>query len=147
MEMMCRRKFKVGITNSSCQETHTEMIAPLRPSPLEQRWLKLWSGPKKANPDSLAPEFVDEADLSDPNIGALTQIVEQYKPEMTPVIVTDLVRDIDTIVRQVAYTAWAECQPGDKAAGREIRLVLQKYWLPVTGPLFDQTYAYIRENY
>lgn len=26
-------------------------------------------------------------------------------------------------------------------------LVLQKYALPVTGPPFDQTFAYIRENY
>lgn len=91
---------------------------------------------------------LDEAEhLLDPHIGALTQIVEQYKPENTPVIVTDLVRDIDTIAKQVAYTGWADSQPGDKAARREIRLVLQKYRLPVTGPLFDQTYAYIRENY
>lgn len=95
-----------------------------------------------------AEGLLDEAEhLLDPNIGALTQIVEQYKPANTPVIVTDLVRDIDTIAKQVAYTGWADSQPGDKAARREIRLVLQKYALPVTGPLFDQTYAYIRENY
>jgi len=37
-------------------------------------------------------------------------------------------------------------QPGDKAARREIGLVVQKYSLPVTGPLFDNTYACIREN-
>ena len=91
---------------------------------------------------------LDEAEhLLDPNIGALTQIVEQYKPDNTPVIVTDLVRDIDTIAKQVAYTGWNDSQPGDKAARKQIRLVLQKYNLPVTGPLFDQTYAYIRENY
>jgi type I restriction enzyme R subunit len=91
---------------------------------------------------------LDEAEhLLDPNIGALTQIVEQYKPANTPVIVTDLVRDIDTIAKQVTYAGWNESQPGDKAARRQIRLVLQKYALPVTGPLFDNAYAYIRENY
>ncbi len=91
---------------------------------------------------------LDEADhILDPNIGALTQIVEQYKPANTPVIVTDLVRDIDTIAKQVTYAGWNESQPGDKAARREIRLVLQKYALPVTGPLFDNAYAYIQENY
>jgi type I restriction enzyme R subunit len=91
---------------------------------------------------------LDEAEhLLDPNIGALTQIVEQYKPDNTPVIVTDLVRDIDTIAKQVAFTGWNDSQPGDKEARKQIRLVLQKYNLPVTGPLFDQTYAYIRENY
>jgi type I restriction enzyme R subunit len=91
---------------------------------------------------------LDEAErLLDPNIGALTQIVEQYKPSGTPIIVTDVVRDIDTIAKQVTYSGWNESQPGDKAARREIRLVLQKYQLPVTGPLFDNAYAYIRENY
>lgn len=89
----------------------------------------------------------ENAHLLDPHIGALTQIVEQYKPEDTPVIVTDVVRDIDAIARQVTYSGWNESQPGDKAARREIRLVLQKYALPLTGPLFDNAYAYIRENY
>ncbi len=85
--------------------------------------------------------------LLDPNIGALTQIVEQYKPANTPVIVTDVVRDIDIIAKQVAYSGWNESQPGDKEARKQIRLVLQKFALPVTGPLFDNSYAYIRENY
>ena len=89
----------------------------------------------------------ENAHLLDPHIGALTQIVEQYKPEDTPVIVTDVVRDIDAIARQVTYSGWNDSQPGDKAARREIRLVLQKYALPLTGPLFDNAYAYIRENY
>ena len=85
--------------------------------------------------------------LLDPNIGALTQIVEQYKPDGTPVIVTDVVRDIDTIAKQVTYSGWNDSQPGDRAARREIRLVLKKYSLPETGALFDNAYAYIRENY
>lgn len=91
---------------------------------------------------------LDEAQhLLDPNIGALTQIVEQYKPENTPVIVTNLVCDIDSIAKQVAYSGWNESQPGDRAARLEIRAVLKKYALRVTGPLFDNAYAYIRENY
>jgi type I restriction enzyme R subunit len=85
--------------------------------------------------------------LLDPNIGALTQIVEQYKPEGTPIIVTDVVREIDVIAREVTYSGWNESQPGDKEARKQIRLVLQKFALPVTGPLFDNAYAYIRENY
>ena len=58
-----------------------------------------------------------------------------------------LVRDIDVIARQVTYSGWNESQPGDKEARKQIRLVLQKFALPVTGPLFDNSYAYIRENY
>ncbi len=42
----------------------------------------------------------------DPNVGALNQIVDQYKPADTPVIITDVVRDIDTIAKQVTYSGW-----------------------------------------
>jgi type I restriction enzyme R subunit len=85
--------------------------------------------------------------LLDPNIGALTQIVEQYKPENTPVVIDALVKDIDAIAKQVAYAGWNESQPGDREARKQIRLVLGKFKLPTSGPLFDNTYAYIRENY
>lgn len=54
---------------------------------------------------------LDEAEhLLDPHIGALTQIVSAYKPEGTAVIVDNVVRDIDTIVKQVRYTGWNETQ-------------------------------------
>lgn len=85
--------------------------------------------------------------LLDPHIGALTQIVNEYKPDGTPVIVDDVVRDIDTIVKQVRYTGWNETQEGDRTVRKELRVVLKKYALPVTGPLFDNAYAYISENY
>lgn len=90
--------------------------------------------------DAMAP-------LLNPHIGALTQIVEQYKPADTPVIVDDVVRDIDAIVKQAAYTGWTESQPGDREVRKELRGVLKKYALPITGPLFDHAYAYVRENY
>lgn len=91
---------------------------------------------------------LDEAEaLLDPNIGALTQIVDAYRPDSTPVIVDDVVRDIDAIVKQVRFTGWNETQEGDRTVRKEIRVVLKRYSLPLTGPLFDNTYAYIRENY
>jgi type I restriction enzyme, R subunit len=91
---------------------------------------------------------LDEAErILDPHIGALTQIVEEYKPEGTPVIVDDVVRDIDAIVKQVRFTGWNETQEGDRTVRKELRLVLKRYALPVTGPLFDHAYAYVRENY
>jgi len=91
---------------------------------------------------------LDEAEpLLDPHIGALTQIVNAYKPEGTPVIVDDVVRDIDGIVKQVRYTGWNETQEGDRTVRRELRMVLQRYALPLTGPLFDNAYGYVRANY
>ena len=91
---------------------------------------------------------LDEAEhILDPNLGALTQIVNEYKPDGTPVIVDDLVRDIDTIVKQVSFTGWNETQEGDRTVRKELRDILKKYALPLTGNLFDNAYAYIRENY
>lgn len=85
--------------------------------------------------------------LPDPKVGALTQILDEYRPEDTPVIVEEVVADIDSIVKQVRFAGWAETQNGDRTVRREIRLVLKRYALPTTGELFDRTYAYIRENY
>jgi len=64
-----------------------------------------------------------------------------------PVIIENIVADIDTIVRQVRYTGWNETQEGDRTVRKEVRLILKKYGLPTTGDLFDRAYAYIRENY
>lgn len=85
--------------------------------------------------------------LPDPKVGALTQILEEYRPPNTPVIIEEVVADIDAIVKQVRFAGWAETQNGDRTVRREIRLVLNRYGLPTTGELFDRTYAYIRENY
>jgi len=85
--------------------------------------------------------------LPDPNVGALTQIFREYAPPDVPVIIENVVTDIDTIVRQVRFTGWSQTQNGDRTVRREVRLTLKKYGLPTTGELFDRAYAYIRENY
>lgn len=85
--------------------------------------------------------------LPDPNIGALTQIFEEYRPADTPVIVEEIVANIDEVVRQVRFTGWNETQSGDRQVRRELRKILKDKGLPETGELFDRAYAYIRENY
>ena len=69
--------------------------------------------------------------LPDPNVGALTQIFREYAPPDTPVIIENVVTDIDTIVRQVRFTGWSETQNGDRTVRREVRLTLKKYGLGV----------------
>ena len=85
--------------------------------------------------------------LPDPHVGALTQIFREYAPPETPVIIENVVNDMDTIVRQVSFEGWASTQTGDRLVRREVRTVLHKYGLPTTGELFDKAYAYIHENY
>ena len=87
------------------------------------------------------------AGILNPNIGALTQILQEYGPTDRPAIIEAIVTDIDTIVRTVRFTGWQQSQPGDRAVRREIRLLLVKYSLPATGPLFDRAYQYIVANY
>ncbi|MBG6226497.1 type I restriction enzyme R subunit [Arthrobacter sp. CAN_A2] len=86
-------------------------------------------------------------DLLDPNVGALTQIFEEFKPDGVPVIVGEVVRDIDSIVKSVSYSGWSETQRGDKLVRLEVRKVLKKYELHRQADLFDNAYNYIAANY
>lgn len=87
--------------------------------------------------------------LPDPNIGALTQIFEEYKPEGTSVVLDKVVREIDKVVREVSddWAQWALASKGDRAVRRAIRQVLKEHGLPYAGELFSQAYAYVAANY
>jgi type I restriction enzyme R subunit len=89
----------------------------------------------------------DSSILPDANIGALTQIFNEFKPDLTPAIIEKVVTEIDAIVKQVRFSGWQASQPGDKEVRRQIRMVLNANSLPATGPLFDRAYAYIAQNY
>jgi type I restriction enzyme R subunit len=85
--------------------------------------------------------------LPDPKFGALTQILREYAPPDVPVIVEQVVTDVDAIVKQVRFTGWQTSQPDDRQVRVELRRTLAKHALPTTGELFDRAYSYIRENY
>lgn len=85
--------------------------------------------------------------LPDPHKGALTQIFHEYKPDMTPDIVERVVDEVDTVVRQAAFTGWQSSTPGDREVRRQLRVSLKSQGLPVAGPLFDRAYAYVAQNY
>jgi len=90
---------------------------------------------------------LDRFQILDPDRGALTQILEDYAPPGTPVIVENVVEQIDGIVKPVRGTGWQESQPGDREVRRQLRLVLKNNGLPPQGELYDRAYAYIREHY
>jgi type I restriction enzyme R subunit len=90
---------------------------------------------------------LDEIKIIDPDKGALTQILEEYAPEGTPVIIETVVERIDEIVRPVRGTGWQESQPGDRTVRQELRKVLRANGLPPQGEVFDRAYEYIRNNY
>jgi type I restriction enzyme R subunit len=90
---------------------------------------------------------LDEIKVIDPDRGALTQILEEYAPSNTPVIIENVVEQIDGIVRPVRGTGWQTSQPGDREVRRQLRLVLHNNGLPPQGVIFDRAYAYISEHY
>ena len=51
---------------------------------------------------------LDEIKIIDPDKRAVTQILEEYAPEGTPVIIETVVERIDEIVRPVRGTGWQE---------------------------------------
>lgn len=94
-----------------------------------------------------ADGHLDEIKVIDPDRGALTQILEEYAPAGTPMIVENVVEQIDGIVRPIKGTGWQTSQPGDREVRRQLRLVLKNSSLPPQGDLFDRAYAYIEEHY
>ena len=92
-------------------------------------------------------ELEENEALFDPNRRALTQIIDENKPDELHLIVPDVANAIDAIVTEVAFTGWRESTPGDRAVKKELRSALKQYGLPISGELFDKAYAYVRENY
>ena len=71
----------------------------------------------------------------------------------TPVIVGNVVRDMDTLVKEFfdgwadSHQPWADSHQTAREVKVELRKLLAKYGLPASGDLFEKAYAYIAENY
>lgn len=90
---------------------------------------------------------LDDIKVVDPDRGALTQILEEYAPPDTPVVIETVVERIDQLVRPVKGTGWQSSQPGDRTLRQALRKILKDSGLPPQGPIFDRAYAYIAEHY
>ena len=69
------------------------------------------------------------------------------RPEGVPVVIENVVEQVDGLVSPVRGTGWQTSHPGDRHVRQELRVVLKNNGLPVSGELFDRAYAYISENY
>ena len=52
--------------------------------------------------------------LPDDHIGALTQIFEEFKPEVTPEIIERVVKEIDAVVMGARFTDWQHSREGTR---------------------------------
>ena len=62
---------------------------------------------------------LDDIKVVDQHRGALTQILEEYALPGTPVIIENVVEQIDEIVRPVRATGSQTSQPGDREVRRQ----------------------------
>jgi type I restriction enzyme R subunit len=90
---------------------------------------------------------IDDIKVVDPRKGALTQIFEEFRPDGVPVVIENVVEQVDSLVAPVRGTGWQTSHPGDRRVRQELHLVLKNNGLPISGDLFDRAYAYISENY
>jgi type I restriction enzyme R subunit len=90
---------------------------------------------------------IDEIVVVDPRKGALTQIFNEFKPDGVPVIIENVVEQVDSLVSPVRGTGWQTSHPGDREVRKQLRFILHNNGLQPDGELFDRAYAYIKENY
>jgi type I restriction enzyme R subunit len=90
---------------------------------------------------------ISEIKVVDPRKGALTQIFDEFKPEGVPLIIENVVEQVDELVQPVRGTGWQTSHPGDRTVRRSLKEILYNNGLPMSGDLFDRAYAYIKENY
>lgn len=89
----------------------------------------------------------DESLLPDDHIPALTQIFEEYKPDLTPEMLQGVVEEIDSVVVQTRYVDWQTSREGVRVVKTEIRAALKKFGLPTGNGLFERAYDYVAEHY
>lgn len=85
--------------------------------------------------------------LPNPNIGALTQIFEEFKPENVPVLIGDVVTEIDRIVIEVSYPGWEIKEDGKREVRKSLLKVFKKFRLPLNGEPFESAYRYVQTHY
>ncbi|MDP6746948.1 MAG: HsdR family type I site-specific deoxyribonuclease [Candidatus Poribacteria bacterium] len=78
---------------------------------------------------------------------ALTELFEDVKNPDTPIIVENLVNDVDQIVRVVRFDGWQKTHAGEREIKKVLRRTLFKYKLHQEQELFQKAYQYIEQHY
>jgi type I restriction enzyme R subunit len=78
---------------------------------------------------------------------ALTELFNSVKTDKTPLIVSNIVKDIDDIVKVVRFDGWQRTIAGEREVKQALRKVLLKYQLHRDQDLFERAYGYIRQYY
>jgi type I restriction enzyme R subunit len=97
--------------------------------------------------ETVALERETKAEPVDNSKEALTKLFEESKVEKTPVIIRQIVEDIDDVVKVTRFEGWQWTVSGEREIQKALRKTLLKYQLHKEQELFDKAYKYIREHY
>ena len=75
------------------------------------------------------------------------ELFQGIRNENTPVIVENIVNDIDNIVRTVRFDGWQNTTAGAKEVKKELRKILWMRYKLKDRELFDKAYGYIEMYY
>mgnify|MGYP002777901806 FL=1 len=87
------------------------------------------------------------AEDEDRGKAALTELFQQVRTDKTPVIVANVVKAIDEIVRLVRFPGWQHTSAGEREVKKALRKTLLGFQLHQDTELFDRAYGYIRQYY
>ncbi|MBK9368087.1 MAG: HsdR family type I site-specific deoxyribonuclease [Deltaproteobacteria bacterium] len=78
---------------------------------------------------------------------ALTELFQQAKNDKTPVIVANVVKAIDEIVRLLRFPGWQHTSQGEREVKKALRKTLLGFQLHQDAELFERAYEYVRQYY
>jgi type I restriction enzyme R subunit len=98
--------------------------------------------------DTVAAEkAVAEIPREEQGRAALTELFESLKNEQTPIIVENIVSQVDEVVRAVRFEGWQNTIQGDQEVRRALRKTLYVQFKIRDNDVFERALGYIREYY
>jgi len=91
-------------------------------------------------------EVVPEEEI-DKGKAALTELFNGVKTQNTPIIVENIVNDIDGIVKFVRFDGWQNTTSGQKEVKKELRKIIWIKYKIKDQELFDKAYSYVEMYY
>lgn len=95
----------------------------------------------------MAEKEVVPAEEENKGRAALTELFNGVKNDKTPLIVENIVNDIDAIVRVTRFDGWQATNAGIKEVKKQLRLLLWTRYKLKDQELFDKAYGYIEQYY
>ncbi|MFE9958132.1 type I restriction endonuclease subunit R [Micromonospora sp. NPDC005299] len=78
---------------------------------------------------------------------ALTELFESLKGDETPIIVENVVNEVDQVVRAVRFEGWQNTRDGDRLVQQSLRKTLYIKFKIHDNDVFERALGYIREYY